>query len=68
MEALESQHFHVDINSFPFLSKEHDIYNSFSSGIKSQSLETEVEESTQLNIQMLDYTCDYPGNLLPNLE
>lgn len=68
MEALESQHLLLDINSFPFLSKEHDIHNSFSSGIKSECLETEVEEHTQLHIQMLDYTCDYPGNLLPNLE
>lgn len=31
MEELKSQHFELDLNSFSSLSKEHDIYNSFSS-------------------------------------
>ena len=34
----------------------------------SEFLEREVEESAQVIIQILDYTCEYSGNLLPNLE
>lgn len=30
--------------------------------------ETKVEGSAQLIIQMLDSTCDYPGNLMHYLE
>lgn len=56
----------MDLNLFSSLSKESDIHNSFSSENKVLMSCNKLEESALLIIQMPDYTCGYPGNLLQN--
>ena len=58
MEALESQHFDLDLNSFFFFlfSKNKTYTVTLVLRIESEFLETKVEDSAQLIIQMLDYT------------
>lgn len=71
MEALESQHFNSDPSSlcFVFLFPKNKTYTvDIVLRTESEFLEREVEESTQVIIQILDYTCEYPGNLPPKLE
>lgn len=71
MEALESQHVNSDPSSlyFVFLFPKNKTY-TVDTDLRTESkfLEREVEESTQVIIQILDCTCEYPGNLLPTLE
>lgn len=64
MEALESQHFQLGLNSF---SPGCDLHNRFGSEI-SLILLRQTEERARPIIQMLDSACDDPGNLLHSVE
>lgn len=56
MEALESQHFDLDLNSFFFLFSKNKTYTiTLVLRIESEFLR-KVEDSAQLIIQTLDYT------------
>lgn len=57
MEALESQHFDLDLNSFFFLFSKNKTYTiTLVLRIEFEFLERKVEDSAQLIIQTLDYT------------
>jgi hypothetical protein len=68
MEELENQHFDLNLSYLFSHSKKDDIYKSISPKSRVNFLRQKEKKMPLFLIPLLDYACDYPGNLLHYLE